>query len=163
MSRRHRPSPRLPRRRGGFSLTEVLVAVAIVGLLAAVAIPAYQHYTKRARIADAFVRMNDYRTRAMEYLVSHGRFPPNETNLALADSWSHDGRDWEGMDINYSSSNPDPVNTVEIITFFVLPVYPNGRLSLRGVRDAAGNITWTCGQRSYDNLPNYLLPRECRR
>jgi type IV pilus assembly protein PilA len=142
---------------------ELLMVVAIIGLLAAVAIPAYQNFTKRARIADAFVRMNDYRTRAMEYLVSHGRFPPNETNLALADSWAHDGRDWEGMDINYYGLNPDPVNTVEIVTFFVEPVYPNGRLSLRGVRDAAGNVTWTCGQRSYDNLPNKLLPRECRR
>ena len=152
------------RRRGrAFTLLELLLVVAIVALLAAVAVPAYQSYTKRSRIADALVRMNDYRTRAMEYLVTHGRFPPNETNLALADSWSHDGRDWEGMDINYYDLNPDPVNTVEIVTFFTLPVYPNGRLSLRGVRDAAGNVTWTCGKMSYDNLPNPLLPRDCRR
>ena len=157
------PSPRLPRRRGGFSLIELLIAVAIVGLLAAVAIPAYQHYTKRSRVANVFVKMNDYRTRALKYLAAHGRFPPSETHIAVGQWHDNNGVDFLAMDINYSTTNPDPVNTVEIIAFFRPSVFANGQLSLRGVRDASGNVAWTCGQMSYDNLPNALLPRECRR
>ncbi len=164
MSRPHCPPPNLPsRRRRGFTLLELTIAVATVGLLAAVAIPAYQNYTKRSRIANVLVKMGDFRSRAMEYLAETGRFPASEQNLGIGQWTDHAGVDFLAIDINIGNANADADNTIEIFASLKPSVYPGGILSLRGARDASGNVTWACGQTSYDNLPNALLPRECRR
>ncbi len=140
-----------------------MIVVAIIGILAAVAIPAYQDYTKRTRVAKALVKLGDFRSRAMEYMVSNGRFPPSEQNLGIGQWTDHQTTDLVSVDINVGGSNPDPDNVIEIYAAFNSTVQAGGYLSLRGVRDASGNVVWTCGQTPLDNLPNKLLPANCRR
>ncbi len=140
-----------------------MIALAIVAVLAAVAIPAYQNYTKRSRIANAFVKMGDFKARAMEYMVTNGKFPSSEQMLGLGEWYEHNGVDIVSVDMNFGGTNPDPDNVIEIFVEFKPSVHPNGMLSLRGVRNAGGNVVWTCGQTATDNIPNQYLPKECRR
>ena len=63
-SRRDRAVPRQ-----GFTVVELLVAVAIVGILAAIAVPQYGSYITRSRILDAFAKLSDYRTRMEQYFL----------------------------------------------------------------------------------------------
>ncbi len=142
---------------------ELMIVVAIIGILAAVAIPAYQNYTKRTRVAKALVKLGDFRTRAMEYMVSNGRFPGSEQILGLGEWFEHETTDLVSVDINFGGANPDPDNVIEILAEFKPTVQEGGYLSLRGVRDAEGNVAWTCGQSSKDNLSNAYLPANCRR
>lgn len=65
----------------GFTLIELLIVVAIVGILAAVAIPAYQDYTKKAKLSEPLAKLDELKLQAMEYYTTNGGF----TNLTLAD------------------------------------------------------------------------------
>lgn len=140
-----------------------MIVVTIIALLSAVAVPAYQAYVKRARVVNAVAKLGDFRSRAMEYMASNGKFPYSEQTLGLGEWYEHSGTDFISIDINFGTTNSDPDNTIEILAALKPSVYSGGYLSLRGVRDASGNVTWTCGQTARDNIPNAYLPANCRR
>ena len=59
----------------GFTLIELMIVVAIIGILAAIAIPAYQDYTIRAKITEAVNAMAPAKTAVSEYYISQGSMP----------------------------------------------------------------------------------------
>jgi type IV pilus assembly protein PilA len=61
----------------GFTLIELMIVVAIVGILAAIAIPAYLDYTVKAKITEVTTAMDALAQAASEYHASAGYFPPN--------------------------------------------------------------------------------------
>jgi len=65
----------------GFTLIELMIVVAIIGILAAVAIPAYQDYTIRAKVSEVLVIASAARTSVAEYYISTGGMPTS-TNIA---------------------------------------------------------------------------------
>ncbi len=61
-------------RRRGFSLIEMMIVVAIVGILAAISIPSYQSYTQRSRTAEAFTFLAEIRQRQEAYRAEFGQY-----------------------------------------------------------------------------------------
>ena len=59
----------------GFTLIELMIVVAIIGILAAVALPAYQDYTARAKISEVMLMADGCKTAVAEYLQSNNSFP----------------------------------------------------------------------------------------
>src|ERR1700748_139776 len=59
----------------GFTLIELMIVVAIIGILAAIAIPAYQDYTIRAQVAEATTMSAGIETSLAEYSNAHGAWP----------------------------------------------------------------------------------------
>jgi len=68
----------------GFTLIELMIVVAIIGILAAIAIPAYQDYTQRAQVGEAFTIVSAAKTAIAEYAQTNGVYPPAADIAALA-------------------------------------------------------------------------------
>ena len=72
--------------RRGFTIAELLIAVAIVGILAAVVVPQYSGYVMRSRILDAFAKLSDYRTRMEQYFLDRRTYVDDAGNCGITPS-----------------------------------------------------------------------------
>ena len=70
----------------GFTLIELMIVIAIVGILAAVALPAYQDYTIRAKIAEPMATLSEAKTSMSEYFVAMGKLPATSTAAGVRTS-----------------------------------------------------------------------------
>jgi type IV pilus assembly protein PilA len=59
----------------GFTLIELMIVVAIIGILAAVALPAYQDYTARAKVTEIMLQVGSCKGAVTEFIQSNGAFP----------------------------------------------------------------------------------------
>ncbi|HFB3217436.1 TPA: pilin, partial [Neisseria gonorrhoeae] len=70
----------------GFTLIELMIVIAIVGILAAVALPAYQDYTARAQVSEAILLAEGQKSAVTEYYLNHGTWPEDNTSAGVASS-----------------------------------------------------------------------------
>ena len=65
----------------GFTLIELMIVVAIIGILAAVALPAYQDYTVRAKVSEALIAASAARTAVSEVYANVGAMLPSAASM----------------------------------------------------------------------------------
>ncbi len=140
------------RQQKGFTLIELMIVVAIIGILAAVAIPAYQDYTIRARVTEGLNLASSAKLAVSETAMSQGGL----ANVTAANS---------GYEPPTATDNVTSVaigaNGVITITY-AAPIPPgNATLTLTPEELAGGNIAWTCGAAADTLLPKYR-PANCR-
>jgi type IV pilus assembly protein PilA len=64
----------------GFTLIELMIVIAIIGILAAIAIPAYQNYTIRSQVTEGLSLADGWKTAISEYYAQNGAFPTGSTS-----------------------------------------------------------------------------------
>lgn len=135
----------------GFTLIELMITVAIVGILAAVALPAYQDYTIRAQVSEGLVLADGAKVVVAEYHANKGDLPDTSTEAG-----------YSGAVGKYVSGVQLGTNGVITATFGGTSV--NSKLSgdtvsLTPEEDTTtGNLKWVCSSTTIDQK---YLPSSC--
>ncbi|HGI8301153.1 TPA: pilin [Neisseria meningitidis] len=124
----------------GFTLIELMIVIAIVGILAAVALPAYQDYTARAQVSEAILLAEGQKSAVTEYYLNHGEWPKNNTSAGVASSPS----DIKGKYVQ-SVEVKNGVVTATMASSNVNNEIKDKKLSLWAKRQD-GSVKWFCGQ-----------------
>jgi type IV pilus assembly protein PilA len=91
----------------GFTLIELMIVVAIVGILAAIALPAYQDYVVRSKMSETEAAVAACKTSVAEYVSTHVTLPTTNDAAGCSTSGSQyvaNGGGWDGTKIQYSST-----------------------------------------------------------
>ena len=140
----------------GFTLIELMIVVAIIGILAAVALPAYQDYATRAKVSEVVLAASGARTTVAEAYAANNAFPASASAAGITSQSS-----------KYVKSVSYAVGTASdaIITAIAQgDSRIDGKgLELRGVADANGVVVWTCRAATTGTaMDSKYLPATCR-
>ncbi|EMU0784400.1 pilin [Neisseria gonorrhoeae] len=124
----------------GFTLIELMIVIAIVGILAAVALPAYQDYTARAQVSEAILLAEGQKSAVTEYYLNHGEWPENNASAGVASSPT----DIKGKYVKEVEVK-NGVVTATMKSDGVNKEIKNKKLSLWAKREN-GSVKWFCGQ-----------------
>ncbi|WP_050893062.1 pilin [Neisseria meningitidis] len=123
----------------GFTLIELMIVIAIVGILAAVALPAYQDYTARAQVSEAILLAEGQKSAVTEYYLNHGEWPGNNTSAGVASSTDIKGKYVKSVTV------ANGVVTATMASSNVNNEIKGKKLSLWAKRQD-GSVKWFCGQ-----------------
>ncbi|HEZ5686891.1 TPA: pilin [Neisseria meningitidis] len=123
----------------GFTLIELMIVIAIVGILAAVALPAYQDYTARAQVSEAILLAEGQKSAVTEYYLNHGTWPKNNTSAGVASSSTIKGKYVKEVTV------ANGVITATMLSSGVNKEIQGKKLSLWAKRQD-GSVKWFCGQ-----------------
>ncbi|HFC5580591.1 TPA: prepilin-type N-terminal cleavage/methylation domain-containing protein [Neisseria gonorrhoeae] len=123
----------------GFTLIELMIVIAIVGILAAVALPAYQDYTARAQVSEAILLAEGQKSAVTEYYLNNGEWPKDNDKAGVASASDIKGKYVKSVTV------ANGVVTATMLSSGVNNEIKGKRLSLWGRREA-GSVKWFCGQ-----------------
>ncbi len=154
---------------GGFTLIELMIVVAIIGILAGIAIPAYQDYTVRAQVVEAFSLASEIKGSVQEFRKDRGRLPKSNREAGVPDANLLIGNYVSSIDVQDGALHVHMGNHVnKAIEGKIVTLQP---LLVTG--SPASPMSWRCGLRAVPkgmeavganrtDIDNKFLPSSCR-
>ncbi len=147
----------LMKKQTGFTLIELMIVIAIIGILAAIAIPAYQDYTIRSQVSEGMSLSDGAKTAVAEYYTNKGTFPADNAQAGLAAPASITGKYVDQVTVTNGLiqarfSNTAPQSAHNNINGGTLDLSPWNVPN-------AGSVKWTC---TATGIEDKYLPSACR-
>ncbi|WP_181146800.1 pilin [Burkholderia multivorans] len=135
--------------KNGFTLIELMITVAIVGILAAIALPAYQDYTIRAQVSEGITIVGGLQDDIQEYFAQNGTMPASNWAVPTA------------MPVGKYAYVNNIQNGLIIVRFGsgANSKLSRAMLAIEAVPDANGSIHWKCG--NFAMIAPQWLPAYC--
>jgi type IV pilus assembly protein PilA len=145
----------------GFTLIELMIVVAIIAILAAIAIPAYQDYVVRSQVSEGMSLADGAKTAVSEFYTNYGRWPTANGSAGLSTAASITGKYVSQVDasggvikVKYSDSAPRVAN--KAINGAILAFSPIAS-------SKTGSIAWHCSRANgATTVLDKYLPASCR-
>ena len=141
----------------GFTLIELMIVVAIIGILAAIAIPAYQDYTIRAQVSEGLNLTGGAKAAVTEFFQDRGAMPTTNTEAGLANIAEIAGKYVSSVDVTNGVVNVTYGGTAgdahAVITGKTIRLTPSTA--------QAGSVQWDCDSAGA-SIANKHLPAACR-
>lgn len=133
----------------GFTLIELMIVVAIIGILAAVALPAYQDYTVRAKMSEVILAASGMKTSVAEAYQTYGHMPASASVPAL----TQNSKAVSTVTYAYVSADKGTITAVSLVP------KATGNVVLTGAGGSTtGVVTWTCT----GTMDANYLPASCK-
>lgn len=135
----------------GFTLIELMIVVAIIGILAAVAIPAYQDYTVRAKVTEGLGMAAGMKSRIEETRIALGHFASTNASYGLAASSSITGNDFISLEVATAGR--------VTITYSNDSAIMNQTIVMTPTLGSGGSLRWNC---TGGTVKDKYRPANCR-
>jgi type IV pilus assembly protein PilA len=131
----------------GFTIVELMIVVTIVGILAAIAIPSYQNYLTRAKVAEAATMAAPVKLALTEHVIANGAFPDDNAGANLAPPLDLGGKFVRSVEVQAGGV---------VVVVFGDPSLAGQTITLTPTLDGSA-VTWRC----VASLPLHLKPKDC--
>jgi type IV pilus assembly protein PilA len=147
----------------GFTLIELMIVVAIIAILAAIAIPAYQDYVIRSQISEGTSLAEGSKTAIAEFYSNKGYFPANNVSAGVATPDSIVGNYVTRVAVTGTATTGTITVTYGRQANSAITSPGTNKLVLQGTAQAnAGSLTWNCNSAAGSTVQPKYRPTSCR-
>ena len=139
----------------GFNLIDIMVVVALIGILASLAIPSYRAYKVRTQVAEGIAAVNPIKDEMAYYYTIKGNFPLSNNELGIVPA------DFASKIIKSISIN----NSGDIVTSFKAignQIQDGESIEFQHSMDQSGSIEWLCKPSDTNGVDFKYIPASCR-